>query len=358
MDRERKRDGRHSQSPPRAGSSTTRTPLKLPLCAVILNAAQRSEGSRHRMRTPLRTPDPSAAPQDDRRAGMSNLDGFTLIELLVVIAVIALLMAILLPVLGRVRRQGKAVVCQANLRQWGQIFAVYTQENEGYLPYGSWPVAVWLLRGAMPREEDPLAPAREHDAYVEGIRCCPMAVAPPPGTQPPEDGIPYRCFDGTTWRVAIDAGHTRQQTWEVLRPLPIFRASYGFNEWIIDGYFTPNHSFAGPCRCLNILGLRGQAGVPVLLDCTRPSADPAAYDNPPEIEAWPNPSHKMGYFCLNRHDGYVNSLFLDWSARRVGLKELWTLKWHRDYDMNGPWTKAGGVEPGDWPEWMRQFKEY
>jgi len=59
--------------------------------------------------------------------------GFTLIELLVVIAVIALLMAVLLPVLGRVRRQAQAVVCQAKLRQWGLTLSVYTMENEGRL---------------------------------------------------------------------------------------------------------------------------------------------------------------------------------------------------------------------------------
>jgi type II secretory pathway pseudopilin PulG len=39
------------------------------------------------------------------------------IELLVVIAIIALLMAMLLPALERVRSQAKAAACQGNLRQ-------------------------------------------------------------------------------------------------------------------------------------------------------------------------------------------------------------------------------------------------
>jgi len=57
-------------------------------------------------------------------------------------------------------------------------------------------------------------------------------------------------------------------------------------------------------------------------------------------------------------DGFVNTLFLDFSARKVGLKQLWVLKWHRSYDTAGPWTQAGGVRPEDWPEWMRNFKDY
>jgi hypothetical protein len=51
-------------------------------------------------------------------------------------------------------------------------------------------------------------------------------------------------------------------------------------------------------------------------------------------------------------------VFADWSVRKVGLKELWTLKWHRTYNVNGMWTQAGGVTPDMWPVWMRKYKDY
>ncbi|MHC4521519.1 MAG: H-X9-DG-CTERM domain-containing protein [Planctomycetota bacterium] len=66
----------------------------------------------------------------------------------------------------------------------------------------------------------------------------------------------------------------------------------------------------------------------------------------------------MARCCIDRHKAAVNCLFMDGSVRRVGLKQLWTLKWHRQFDTAGPWTKAGGVQPTDWPEWMRDYKDY
>jgi prepilin-type processing-associated H-X9-DG protein/prepilin-type N-terminal cleavage/methylation domain-containing protein len=62
-----------------------------------------------------------------------NLGGFTLIELLVVIAVVAVLMAILLPALGRARKQAKRVVCASQLRQLGMAHVMYQQSHEGYI---------------------------------------------------------------------------------------------------------------------------------------------------------------------------------------------------------------------------------
>ena len=61
---------------------------------------------------------------------------FTLVELLVVIGIIALLISILLPVLGRVRKQADAAKCAANLYGMGQAWNMYVSQNKGVCPPG------------------------------------------------------------------------------------------------------------------------------------------------------------------------------------------------------------------------------
>src|SRR5262249_50886065 len=68
--------------------------------------------------------------------------GFTLIELLVVIAILAILGAILAPVMAQMRSQARGYMCQANLRQVGLATLLYAQDyDEQYaspspVPYG------------------------------------------------------------------------------------------------------------------------------------------------------------------------------------------------------------------------------
>jgi prepilin-type N-terminal cleavage/methylation domain-containing protein/prepilin-type processing-associated H-X9-DG protein len=68
---------------------------------------------------------------------MHKSRGFTLIELLVVIAIIAVLMAILMPALNRVREQGKRAVCLSNLKQLALAWIMYADENDDNIVSGA-----------------------------------------------------------------------------------------------------------------------------------------------------------------------------------------------------------------------------
>lgn len=73
---------------------------------------------------------------------------FTLIELLVVIAIIALLMGILMPALQKVRKQARGVACRANMRTWGTIWRMYSDEHDGKFSPGNrvgWARGDWVL---------------------------------------------------------------------------------------------------------------------------------------------------------------------------------------------------------------------
>ena len=276
---------------------------------------------------------------------MRKLKAFTLIELLVVISIVVLLMALLLPALQRARKQARAMVCQANLKQWASVLALYTEDNEGRLPNGAGS-ALWLVRGSALSDGDPNKPSVYQSVNTKGIACCPMATRPCDDEDSPGG---FSLGNSQTYQLEGKQGSTFE-AWEITSPLPRFRGSYGFNGWLFNGQFdqstTLDYRMRGPG--LDIFPFRGRAKVPVFLDSTTPG-----------VSFFEGESPSLGDGAkINRHSGKINGLFLDWSVRRIGLKELWTLKWNKQYDTAGRWTKAGGMQPSDWPPWMRRFKDY
>ncbi len=240
------------------------------------------------------------------------------------------------------RRRAKQAVCLSNLRQWGVIADTYTKNHDGYF----WPSApgtpgYWWIRYL----ED-----RYKDWKKNRIWFCPEAETP-----------------------IYDEHGNRLPTLNIFSAWGIYKVtglgpngmagSYGLNGYVL----TPRPLGGGATTYEGGVPVQygwrtpyvaGGSNIPVFLDALRYGAWPIETQGPAanEFSAWG--WNNTARFCINRHNGAVGCVFMDWSARKVGLKELWKLKWHRAFNTQGPWTKAGGVRPADWPEWIRDFKDY
>ena len=230
------------------------------------------------------------------QSSIINHKGFTLIELSVVIAIIALLVAILLPALQRVRKQAKAVACQSNLRQWSLVLSMYTSEHDGrfFLPRlflgrssanGAWP---YELRAYRPDSND--------------LLLCPAAGRYQVRTDVDQAFAPLRESLGSAtsaWKI------------QTLSPELTFSGSYGFNIGVFSFYedeFRGNRHYSS------------SAQRPYMLDCIFLGADPKdVFDKPPPYEEAVGPFEDMSYFCIDRHSGGIDGMFRDSSVPKVGL---------------------------------------
>ena len=263
--------------------------------------------------------------------------GFTLIELLVVIAIIALLMAILMPSLRRAREQAKMIQCQANLKQWAIIIAIYVQENDGKF-YSGLNANGFDWVGQLPEN---LKSYKKNKLWF-----CPSAQKPQS-----EAGSNLNIYNA--WGVFT---YTENNAYGQ----DGIAGSYGINGYVLNA--KPGTTFEGGRNTSNnwrTPDVRGASNIPLMAEALRFDFWPLDTEGPAanEYAAWNSTNH-MARVCINRHQGFLNMSFCDYSVQKVGLKQLWTFKWHKQFNTAGPWTKAGGVQANSWPDWIKNFPDY
>ncbi len=247
-----------------------------------------------------------------------QVKGFTLIELLVVISIIALLMSILMPSLSKVKDMTRTLVCTTQVRSWAQFFFMYCEGNADKLPSG-------------PASKDPGGWATAlYDYYKDtpDILLCPT-------TSDTKSDI-YSTSGMGIW--VYKSGNDVQEA------LP-YNKSYGGNNWMYNAEAS-HGKFAWYWKKKN--ATRTPEQVPLFGDYGGISnvamgAWPNDYDLPPNYPGEPqitNQDSGIRRFCMDRHNGYGCYSFMDGSARKVGMKELWTLKWHKEFDTKNKRTLA------------------
>jgi prepilin-type N-terminal cleavage/methylation domain-containing protein/prepilin-type processing-associated H-X9-DG protein len=276
--------------------------------------------------------------------GVYKHRGLTLIELLVVIAVIAIMTAILIPVMRRAREQGYMIRCLGNLKQWNALHTIYLQDNNGKFYSGS----------ATGQQDDGFYWLTQMNARDQSCKN-PIWVCPKcKGYY--DDGGKRSIF--TSWGTRKGKLWVDGQEWK-WNPDGV-GGSYGLNGWLLNVPDSGDELSEGRTRkdhwrtpCVN-----GASEIPLMVEALWLDLWPQSWQGPATDEdaPWDKREH-MARACINRHNGMVNASFCDMSARKLGLKELWRLKWHRSFDTAGIWTTSNGNKP-NWPAWMKSFKEY
>ena len=261
-----------------------------------------------------------------------SASGFTLIELLVVIAIIAILAALLLPALAKAKEKARAINCISNLHQWGIQWNIYTVDNADSFPTGANPDgtpdgnarSAWF-------DALQLNTAQRHQ-----IVTCPTAVSTNYNLSTP-GGLAQ--FGGLTlaflFPVQGSGGGAVSDQYENAEP-----GSYGANLWMyhttvdIQGRAAGNHWG-------KLSATRLPVQTPLMADCMWRGGGPY-YEGSGTYEASllpgvsdGNQGAEMEHFTVPRHGSGKRTqlVFFDGSASSIKVRDLWTLKWHRNWNQ-------------------------
>lgn len=228
------------------------------------------------------------------RGGLGGRRGFSLIELLVVIALVALLVGILLPALGRAKESAAGTVCMNAMRQVTFAALMYTDDAEGVLPSSGATAFAATGPGAGP----PVVSTFDHGAWLFALEPY-LSSELRAFSRCPSDLSPHfeRPLPGTS--------HLRQ-------------VSYGAN-FFVSGRLTGYERFG---RLANVPRPAMTSWLAELAE----TGDHATSDHI-HAELWPtDPANKPRQQIADaRHNGSANWSFLDGHARSSRVGELWRL---------------------------------
>jgi prepilin-type N-terminal cleavage/methylation domain-containing protein/prepilin-type processing-associated H-X9-DG protein len=272
-----------------------------------------------------------------KKNGLSVYHGFSLIELMVVIAVIAILAAILLPVLVLGKDRALNAQCISNERQWGLLLRLYADDNNGYFMSG---------RSVVPHEGSHAAWVM---SFTNDYQKNPKSLLCPKATErrgPGDREVPTSTDDPNA--LAWGGPTTAYIFYNISDPVNSAHwliASYGFNGWLYNpgGPILQGRSTVYNLRTEDI---RETSQTPMLADSMWRGAAPMETEPPPALNGeWDAGTNQIWVYALARHAKGVNIVFLDGSVRHSRAKDLWQLPWHKDWNYG---TASGLTFPG----WM------
>ncbi|MBI1369777.1 MAG: prepilin-type N-terminal cleavage/methylation domain-containing protein [Planctomycetes bacterium] len=256
---------------------------------------------------------------------------FTLIELLVVVSIIALLIAILLPSLKKARAVSKRVACLANNHQLGIAWTAYTIEWRG-----------GLFDYTLQRPDKLIWIGVLHKYFADStaVLLCPSTVDPP-GTE----GLGNSGTPGMRMGMARLAWSEQRAGYQPGAPFD--RGSYSYNINLCPTVWKTYNIKGNVFQTVNQIRIPAQT--PIVGDGTFRSGAPGI---PGTLKLFPsdldNPEATLSIttadwafrWVSNRHDDATNITFVDGHAAPVPLVEVWSLKWHRNYDTTTPVSGA------------------